>query len=643
MRHTRSTLVRILGNASISLIGCALFFASSPFAQAQTIYAITQSGIYGTLNVSTGAFTPITSPGFEPAGLAGLGANLFSAVYPGNTLYEVNLTNGNFVTIGNGSATYYDFGSTTAGLYGFGTDQNLYSVNSSTGATTLIGPTGLPSGGLSGMSGGGPALYLALATENDSLLYLVNTTTGAATEIGNTGVSIAALGFADGTLYAADTSGNIYTVNTSTGAVTLISNCGQVLYGLGLPPMTYSVLHNFTGGLDGSNPFAGLTMDSSGNLYGTAGAGGNGSCSYSGLTGCGTVFKIAHSVFTFAPLYSFHGGTDGEFSARPLTIGSNGSLYGATLGGGEGTCTFDGDTGCGVVFNVTPSPTFPRTPLQPWLETLKYSFTGESDGGVAFTTVLFDSSGNIYGTTIYGGANGVGAVFKLTPSGGGNYTESVLYSFAGGSDGENPHDGLIADSSGNLYGTTDAGGGSTHCTYGCGTVFKLTLSDGNYTESVLYSFSGPTDGENPNAGVVMDLMGNLYGNTWQGGPGGGGKVYELLYPNWTFSLLHSFVGNGYSLGRMALDSSGNLYGVLQNGGAFNNAGQVYELTPSNGAWYLTDFYDFTGGGDGGNPIGGVLRDSSGNLYGTTLFGGANNTCGSNGSTSCGVVVRIVPN
>ncbi len=646
MRHTRSTLVRILANAATALTGFVLFLMMEPTAQAQTtVYTITNAGAFGTLNLSTGAFTQIGNPGVEPAGMAELGTNLYISNAQGNTLYQVDYANGTLTPVGNGSIVYKGLGATTSGLYAVGTDANLYSINAATGVSTLIGPTGL-SPNVSAMSGNAGVLYAAVYNGTSSILYSLNTSTGAATTIGNTDVGpMASMVFASGLLYGATNNEALYTLNTETGAATFVANLSIDAWGMAYPASTFRVLHNFTGGLDGANPFAGLIMDTAGNLYGTAGAGGSGSCSYSGLTGCGTVFKIAHSVFTFAPLYSFHGGTDGEFSVRPLTIGPNGSLYGATLGGGEGTdCTFDGDTGCGVVFNLTPSPTFARTPLQPWTEHVLYRFAGQpDDGGAAFTTLIFDSSGNIYGTTYYGGTHNDGSVFKLTPSGGGGYTESLLYSFAGGNDGANPLDGLIVDSNGNYYGTTAAGGSTTACMgQGCGTVFKLTpIGGGNYMESVIYAFQGGTDGLNPNAGVAMDSIGNLYGNTWQGGSGGGGTVYELLYPNWTFSLLHSFVGNGYSVGRMLLDSSGNLYGVLQNGGAFNNAGQAYELTPSNGNWFLTDLYDFTGGSDGGNPIGGVVRDSSGNLYGTALFGGGN-TCGG-GSYTCGDAWRITPN
>lgn len=407
---------------------------------------------------------------------------------------------------------------------------------------------------------------------------------------------------------------------------------------------TFTVLHNFSSGANGSNPFAGLTINAAGNLlYGTTGAGGTGTCSNDGLSGCGTILKLQlrNGSWTFDPLYSFQGGSDGEFPVRPMTIGPNGTLYGATLGGGQGTCTYDGDSGCGIVFNSGPMPTPPITPLQKWNEKVLYRFTGEGDGGVAFSTVIFDAAGNMYGTTVYGGTNGLGTVFKLTPSGGGNYTESVLYSFAGGSDAANPLDGVIFDTAGNLYGTTAVGGGSATCTNGCGTVFELSPSGSGWTEKVLYKFQGPTDGENPNAGVVMDTPGNLYGNTWQGGPGGGGTVWELSPSgsNYTFTLLYSVPVSGFAVGRVARDSHGNLYEALQNGGA-NNDGQIFELTPSNGNWMFNDLHDFTGGSDGSNPIGGVVLDSSGNIYGTSLFGGAN-TCG-NGAYGCGNVWEIAP-
>ncbi len=175
---------------------------------------------------------------------------------------------------------------------------------------------------------------------------------------------------------------------------------------------------------------------------------------------------------------------------------------------------------------------------------------------------------------------------------------------------------------------------------GCGTVFELSPNGSGWTEKVLYRFQGGNDGLNPNAGVVFDTSGNLYGNTWQGGSGGGGTVYELSPSNgsWTFKLLYSVPGSGYAVDRLTIDSSGTLYGVLQGGGA-NGAGAVFRLAPSGGSWIYTDLHDFTGGSDGGSPIGSVSLDSSGNIYGTALFGGAYSCAIGSG---CGVIFEITP-
>ncbi len=659
MRHTGSTLVRILRNAWIPLLCLALLVAIAPTMQAQsTVYAMTSGGQFGSLSLTSGTFTAI-GPGCSAlAGMGGLGSNLYGGLYTGSTLYQINVTAGTCTAIGSGSiSSYVDFGSTTGGLYAVGADGNLYSVNASNGATTLIGATGLP-GGAANISSDGPSLY-AVAGEN---LYSLNTSTGAATVIGSTGVGgLTSLTYAvvsdQPQLFSDSEAGELYSINIMTGTATPVASTGEDFFGMAIPASTYSVLHSFSSGNNGSNPFAGLVFNATGNvLYGSTGAGGTGTCSYSGLTGCGTFFSLkeTNGNWTFDPLYSFLGGsTDGEFPVRPVTIASNGTAYGATLGGGVGSCSFDGDSGCGIVFNVGPSPTPPRTPLQKWTKRLPdpYHFTGESDGGIAFTTVIFDSAGNLYGTTVAGGQStactgGCGTVFKLTNNDG-TYTESVIWNFAGGTDGSSPFDGLIFDTAGNLYGTTAAGGSTTACAgEGCGIVFELSPSGSSWTEKILYPFQGGNDGKNPNSGVVMDGVGNLYGNTWQGGSGGGGTVWELSPSgggNYTFNLLYSVIGNGFAVGRLARDSNGNLYGALQNGGAFNNAGQIFKLTPSASMpWPFTDLYDFTGESDGGNPIGGVVLDSNGNIYGTALFGGANNNCGSNGSTGCGDVWKIVP-
>ena len=401
---------------------------------------------------------------------------------------------------------------------------------------------------------------------------------------------------------------------------------------------TFFVLHTFTGGADGGVPLAGMIIDPAGNLYGTTIKGGTGSCSYSGAPGCGTIFELKKhsSSWVFNPLYSFQGGADGEASVRPLTRGPNGTYYGTTLGGGEGVCDFEEVPGCGVVFNAGPTAQPPRTPLLQFRENVLYRFTDGTDGGGPYSTVTFDPSGNIYGTTIGGGANNHGAVFELSPRGGGTYTETAVYSFCPQypcPDGAGPYDGLIVDAIGNLYGTTTSGGSNNY-----GTVFELSPSGSGWTEHVVYSFQGGSDGEAPYGSVAMDSAGNLYGNTGYGGSGGGGTVYQLT-PNgssWNFNLLYTVPHGGNALGRVTLDSSGNLYQTLQTGGAFGY-GQVLELMHSGSNWTYVDLYDFTNGSDGGYPSGGVVIDSNGNLYGTADHGAASG-CGGEG---CGVAWEIM--
>lgn len=405
---------------------------------------------------------------------------------------------------------------------------------------------------------------------------------------------------------------------------------------------TFSVLHTFTGGADGALPFSGMILDPAGNLYGTAGAGGTGSCLYSGAPGCGTIFEVKkhNSSWLFNPLYSFQGSTDGEAPVRPLTRGPNGTYYGTTLGGGEGTCNFETVPECGVVFNAGPNATPPRTPLLTFRESVLYRFTDGADGGNPYSTVISDQAGNIYGTTLYGGANGLGTVFELSPAGGGTYTEAVLYSFCPQypcPDGSNPFDGVVFDTAGNLYGTTEDGGANNY-----GVVFELSPSGSGWSERVIYSFQGGFDGKTPYAGVAMDSTGNLYGNTGLGGSGGGGTMYQLTPngSNWNFNLLYSVPGGelGYANARVTLDSSGNLYETVASGGAFGY-GQVLELAHSGSNWVYVDLHDFTNGADGSYPVGSVVLDSSGNLYSTTSLGG-NLNC--NVPSGCGVVWEITP-
>jgi uncharacterized repeat protein (TIGR03803 family) len=380
---------------------------------------------------------------------------------------------------------------------------------------------------------------------------------------------------------------------------------------------TFKVIHTFTGGADGAQPEGGLTLDQAGNLFGTALEGGNGGCDFGS---CGTVFKLSHkgSNWLFNTLYAFSG-SDGESPGAGVIFGPDGSLYGTTeMGDIDGT-----------VFNLRPSPTACKTALCSWTHTVLYSFTGQRGDGAnpGGAGVIFDRARNIYGTTVFGGGGNCahsfcGVVYKLTPSNG-VWTESVLHIFAAGSDGGNPGGGVILDNAGNLYGTTQLGGGYGCGGYGCGTVFEMTPSGNQWTETILYSFHGGSDGNWPTGGLIADHSGNLYGAAPLGGAFGGGTVFELSPSNgnWTFNLLYSLTGGDGPWGSLVMDAAGNLYGATNEEGAYG-VGTVFKLTPSGGGWTYTDLYDFTGGNDGEYPICSVILDANGNIYGTAAGGGA---------------------
>jgi uncharacterized repeat protein (TIGR03803 family) len=401
-------------------------------------------------------------------------------------------------------------------------------------------------------------------------------------------------------------------------AIVFVLTASQVLQA-----QTYKVIYNFTGGQDGGSPLAGLTMDKAGNLYGTA---------YGwGTHGFGTVYqlKLKNGNGTLNPLYSFAGGSDGTNPAARVIFGRDGALYGTTFLGGGGA-------GEGTVFKVRPSPSACKTALCPWTETHLYSFTFVGGSG-PLGDLLFDQAGNIYGTTIAGGENDNGIVYELTPTGN-SWTESVLHYFDG-TDGAGPQTGLIFDSSGNLYSTTQSGGAN-----GYGTAFQMTYSAGTgWTESLLYSFGYGSDGGYPYTGLIFDRSGNLYSATSDGGAGGGGVVFELTSGaggTWTFTPLYSFTGTaGNKCGPddLSMDSAGDLYGATFCDGAYGY-GNVFELIQSNGGWTYKDLYDFTGGTDGANPVSNVLIHSNGKLYGTASIGGSSGNC----SGGCGVVWEITP-
>jgi uncharacterized repeat protein (TIGR03803 family) len=257
-------------------------------------------------------------------------------------------------------------------------------------------------------------------------------------------------------------------------------------------------------------------------------------------------------------------------------------------------------------------------------EQVLYNFSGSNDGGNAATGLILDVQGNLYGTAVVGGDYGCGTAFKLTPQSGPPWTETVLHSFTCYSDGKNPHGGVTFDPQGNLVGTTVAGGSGGVCTGdGCGVVFRLSST----TVRVLHSFTEGHDGFGPGGGVTLDPSGNLFGTTPDGGANSQGVVYEVSRAGmrWRERVIHAFTGGKDggvgSLGLLLRDGSGNLYGVTELGGA-HSAGTVFKLSPTpNHRWKLTTLYAFKGAPDAAFPYGGLVADGSGNLYGTTYYGG----------------------
>jgi len=377
--------------------------------------------------------------------------------------------------------------------------------------------------------------------------------------------------------------------------------------------LTYKILHNFSGGPDGEWPLGGLIADSDGNLFGvTLSGGGVGGCSAG--TGCGTVFKISPKGEE-AVLYAFAGGADGTRPEDSLVRDVIGSLYGVTQEGGS-DCTPGDTSGCGTVFKISPSGA----------HTILHVFTGGSrDGKGPNGSLILDSVGNLYGTTGYGGGSGCingygcGTIYKLAPS----EKETLLYRFQGTTDGAQPVAGLLRDSSGNLFGTTYYGGyfGGGFCSlYGCGVVFELPSGG---SEQVLHAFK-QSDGYFPDTGLIQDAKGNLYGATY--------SLQATLYrlsPAAKLTTLFKFNdddANGtLPFGDVLIDTAGDLFVNNNHGGTHiqcdSGCGTLFELTADGTASPLHEFGD--GAQDGYYPARNLLRRGK-KIYGVTTYGGKYN-------------------
>lgn len=369
----------------------------------------------------------------------------------------------------------------------------------------------------------------------------------------------------DGNLYGTTSGGG----PNSDGTVFKVSPTGAM-----------TILHSFMGGADGGGSSAALALGSDGNFYGTT--------TFGGASNLGTVFKITPAGLETV-IHSFAGGAnDGISPVAALVQGTDGNFYGTTQTGGP--------SGQGTVFKITSAG----------VEAVLYSFTGGTDGSNPYAALTQGADGNFYGTTRSGGTSNNGTMFKVTPGG----VETVLHSFAGGAnDGSFPQAAVVQGADGNFYGTNSAGGASNS-----GNFIKITPTG---TESVIYSFNSGPEGQNP-VGMIQGNDGNFYGTTHGGGIGGNGTVFKVK--GGVETALYSFAGgttDGDYPSALIQGSDGSLYGTTQQGGA-NNAGTVFRITLGGAETVL---YSFAGGTDASQPQAALIQGSDGSFYGTSMGGG----------------------
>jgi uncharacterized repeat protein (TIGR03803 family) len=479
------------------------------------------------------------------------------------------------------------------------------------------------------------------------------------------------------------TSGSVLFAGNHTRRKPMSATCCIILSGLGsailaAPAVAQTageaVLYAFQGGGDGENDESGLVIGSGGVIYGTTRDGGGGNCvdywSSGAVVGCGTVFQLtppatAGGAWSEKILHAFKGGADGAFPLT-LTAGAGGVLYGTTGSGGIGASA---GNGYGVVFQLTP----PATAGGPWKETILYSFCAQSDctDGANPGDGLLLAGGSLYGVTSYGGASGVGTVFKVTLATATSAERfATIYSFKGGSDGAVAFYGVIANKSGTLYGETNSGGGTGCGGNGCGTVYQLTppsAAGQPYTEAVLHAFTGEPDGATPTGRLNLLSGGVLLGVAGGGGSVNFGAIYKLAPPAtagqaWTETILtnfgegnlYGFPDSSYPNGNLVVGANGSIYGSSYGGGDTNTQigffypGTIFELTPpiaTGGPWVRSLLYSFEGGDDGLLPGWGLIAGPDGSLYGTTGAGGGTGCPAQavNGmNIGCGTVFQFTP-
>jgi len=328
----------------------------------------------------------------------------------------------------------------------------------------------------------------------------------------------------------------------------------------------HTVLYSFTSGADGGEPYKGVTLDTQGNLYGTAVTGGTGGCE----GGCGVAYKLTHSGGSWGQtvIHYFSGGDDGSGPGAGLTIDHQGNLYGVTPTGGA--------NGLGVIYQLSPVGS------GNWNFRVIHTFTGGTDGSSGSAGRLLLHAGRLYGVATTGGANGKGTAYELKPSHAGEWTLKTIYAFQGQPDAGFPYGGLLLGTSEKLYGTTYYDGANN-----LGSVYELSRTAmGGWKERVLYSFQGGSDGQNSLSNLVIDAAGNLYGTTSEGGASCScGTIFKLTPgPNgiWTESVAHRFQGppdGAFPYNGMVADAAGNFYGATVHGGVADD-GTIYEFTPN---------------------------------------------------------------
>ncbi len=388
-------------------------------------------------------------------------------------------------------------------------------------------------------------------------------------------------------------------------AVLVVTTAGQAL------AAKETAIYTFAGGNDGGFPHGGVVADATGAFYGTTTSGGSGHP--------GVVYKLTPPAagkkrWTQSTLYAFTGGNDGQLpEAAVLLDSASGALFGTTYQGGS--------AGNGVVFKLTP----PAAGQTAWTQSVLWTFSGGNDGSQPSGALIEDASGNLYGTTTAGGTGVVGTVFELSPPAAGQtaWTETVLYNFTGNNDGGQPFGSVLLGGDGSLYGTT-AGYGQ----YNYGVVYRLSppkKSGGKWGFHLVHAFKGGADGEVPRDGLIADSSGALYGAT-AGFDNSLGTVFKLTPGSgdkWTQKVLYSVTGQGFEGNgpwqTVAMDSAGALYAATYGTGT-STFGEVFKLTPPAGGgakWRARVLHTFTGGAKSEYPYTNVLIGSDGTLYGTT--------------------------